>query len=161
MLLFWGKKPDKIWEPSKGLIGIKLNIAKAIITPLLDQKLVNPKDIYCLVNSKKSVELVKKDYKYKVNIFQANSKDANLVWESPVKLLSVKPQQFNSLCENQNLKRNENLIISILAGVSIDRLIKKFPNHNCARVVTNIPIIFTIMSPFINFFIYLFLGIHV
>ena len=28
-------------------------------------------------------------------------------------------------------------------------------------IVTNIPIIFTIMSPFINFFIYLFLGIHV
>lgn len=28
-------------------------------------------------------------------------------------------------------------------------------------IVTNIPIIFTIMSPFINFFIYLFLGINV
>ena len=29
------------------------NIAKAIITPLLDKKLINPEDIYCLVKSKK------------------------------------------------------------------------------------------------------------
>ena len=27
------------------------NIAKAIITPLLDKKLINPKDVFCLVNS--------------------------------------------------------------------------------------------------------------
>ena len=31
-------------------------------------------------------------------------------------------------------------MVSILAGVSLENLIKKFPNHNCVRVVTNIPI---------------------
>ena len=30
------------------------NIAKAILTPLLDQNLLRPEDVYCLVNSKKS-----------------------------------------------------------------------------------------------------------
>lgn len=29
------------------------NIAKAIITPLFDKKFLNPKDVYCLVNTKK------------------------------------------------------------------------------------------------------------
>ena len=44
------------------------NIAKAIITPLFDKKLLNPKDVYCLVNTKKSLENIRKNYKYDVNI---------------------------------------------------------------------------------------------
>ena len=31
-------------------------------------------------------------------------------------------------------------MVSILAGVSLEKLIKRFPNHKCIRVVTNIPI---------------------
>ena len=31
-------------------------------------------------------------------------------------------------------------MISILAGVSLEKLNRKFPNHKCVRVVTNIPI---------------------
>ena len=50
------------------------NIAKAIVTPLLDKKILDPKDVYCLVNSKRSVENLKNYYKYDINIFQANSK---------------------------------------------------------------------------------------
>ena len=117
------------------------NIAKAIITPLLDNKLIYPQDVYCLVNSKKSLENIKNKYKYNVNIYQAKSKDSNLVWDCEVKLLSVKPQQLNQIIESPNNKnKNKNLLVSILAGVSIDKLSQKFPNHRCARVVTNIPI---------------------
>ena len=116
------------------------NIAKAIITPLLDKKLINPEDIYCLVNSKESLENIKKSFKYDVNIFQANSKEANLIWSCQVKLLSVKPQQLKEIRELDNHKINENLLVSILAGVSLDKLSQKFPNHRCVRVVTNIPI---------------------
>ena len=39
-----------------------------------------------------------------------------------------------------HIKNKDNLIVSILAGVSINRLTQKFPNHKCVRVVTNIPI---------------------
>ena len=31
-------------------------------------------------------------------------------------------------------------MVSILAGVSIDKLTARFPNHKCVRAVTNIPI---------------------
>ena len=115
------------------------NIAKAIITPLLDKKLIHPEDVYCLVNSKKSLEDIKNKYKYDVNICQADSKDSNFVWDCNVKLLSVKPQQLKQINDLSNDK-NENLLVSILAGVSLDKLIHKFPNHRCVRVVTNIPI---------------------
>jgi len=117
------------------------NIAKAIITPLLDKKLINPENVYCLVNSKKSVEEIKTNYSYPINIFQAKSKDSNLIWDCELKLLSVKPQQLNHIVEFQNQKTDNNLLVSILAGVSIDKLNKQFPNHKCVRVVTNIPII--------------------
>ena len=114
------------------------NIAKAIITPLFDKKLLNPKDVYCLVNTKKSLENIRKNYKYDINIFQANSKGSEIIWDCKVKLLSVKPQQLKNIIE---LEKNENnLLVSILAGVSLEKLIKKFPNHKCVRVVTNIPI---------------------
>ena len=114
------------------------NIAKAIITPLFDKKLLNPKDIYCLVNTKKSLENIRKNYKYDINIFQANSKGSEIIWDCKVKLLSVKPQQLKNIIELE--KNKNNLLVSILAGVSLEKLIKKFPNHRCVRVVTNIPI---------------------
>ena len=116
------------------------NIAKAIITPLFDKKLLNPRDVYCLVNSKKSLENIKKNYKYDINIFQANSEGADIIWKCQLKLLSVKPQQLKNIIELKNNQSNENLLVSILAGVSLDKLIKKFPNHKCIRVVTNVPI---------------------
>ncbi len=114
------------------------NIAKAIITPLFDKKLLNPKDIYCLVNTKKSLENIRKNYKYDINIFQANSKGSEIIWDCKVKLLSVKPQQLKNIIELE--KNKNNLLVSILAGVSLEKLIQKFPNHKCVRVVTNIPI---------------------
>ncbi len=116
------------------------NIAKAIITPLFDKKLINPKDVYCLVNTKKSLENIRKNYNYDVNIFQANSKDAKIILDCQIKLLAVKPQQLKNIIELEENNNNKNLLVSILAGVSLEKLIKRFPNHKCVRVVTNIPI---------------------
>ena len=116
------------------------NIAKAIITPLLDKKLIHPENIYCVVNSEKSLENVKKNYKYNVNVYKSGSKDSKIVWDCQIKLLSVKPQNLKYISESHNLKIKENLLISILAGVSLNTLSQKFPNHRCVRVVTNIPI---------------------
>ena len=46
---------------SIGIIGFG-NIAQAIITPLLDKKLISPGDVFCLVNSKKSLEFLEENY---------------------------------------------------------------------------------------------------
>ena len=116
------------------------NIAKAILTPLFENKLLNPEDVYCLVNSKKSLEKIRKNYNYDINIFQANTKDSDIIWDCQFKLLSVKPQQLKNIIEIENKKNDRNLLVSILAGVSLNKLIRIFPNHKCVRVVTNIPI---------------------
>ena len=116
------------------------NIAKAIITPLLEKKLIQPENIYCVVKSKKSLENIKKKYKFNINVYESSSKDSKIIWDCQIKLLSVKPQHLKDIIEPDNLKIRENLLVSILAGVSINSLNQTFPTHNCVRVVTNIPI---------------------
>ena len=116
------------------------NIAKAIITPLLEKKLIRPENIFCLVNSEKSLENIKENYKYNINIYKSGSKEAKIIWDCQVKFLSVKPQQLKDISEPDNIKIKGNLLVSILAGVSINRLTQNFPTHKCVRVVTNIPI---------------------
>ena len=116
------------------------NIAKAILTPLLDKNLIQPENVFCVVNSEKSLENIKKNYKYNINAYKSSSKDSKIIWDCQVKLLSVKPQHLKNISEAGNISNKDNLLVSILAGVSINRLTQKFPNHKCVRVVTNIPI---------------------
>ncbi len=116
------------------------NIASAIVTPLLDNKLIRPENVFCLVNSEKSLENIKKNYKYNINVYKSGSKDSKIIWDCQYKLLSIKPQQFDDISEAHHIRNKGNLLVSILAGVSINRLTQKFPNHRCVRVVTNIPI---------------------
>ena len=47
------------------------NIANAIITPLLAKKLIQPENVYCVVKSWKSLENIKKNYKYNINVFKS------------------------------------------------------------------------------------------
>ena len=122
-----------------GVIGFG-NIAKAIITPLLDKNFLEPEEIVCLVNKKESYENLKTHYKHKIKILYSSSPDINLVWNCPIKILSVKPQQLKDIKEFSSNQFKKDILISILAGVSLKKLSVKFPNHNCVRVVTNIPI---------------------
>ena len=112
------------------------NIASAIVTPLLDNKLIQPENIFCLVNSEKSLENIKKNYKYKINVYKSSSQHSKIVWDCQVKLLSVKPQHLKDIVEADNIRTKDNLLVSILAGVSINRLAQKFPNHKCVRAVS-------------------------
>ena len=50
------------------------NIAKAIITPLLDKKIIQSKNVFCVVNSEKSLKNIKENYKYDINVYKSSSK---------------------------------------------------------------------------------------
>ena len=86
-----------------GIIGFG-NIANAIITPLLDKKLVKPEDVYCVVNSEKSLGNIKKNYKHNINVYKSSSKESKIIWDCQYKLLSIKPQQFNDISEAHHKK---------------------------------------------------------
>ena len=116
------------------------NIANAIITPLLDKKLIYPENVFCVVNSEKSLENIKKNYKHNIKAYKSSSEESKKIWDCQVKLLSVKPQHLKDIAEVDYIKTKDNLLVSILAGVSLNKLTQKFPNHKCVRGVTNIPI---------------------
>ena len=73
------------------------NIANAIITPLLDKKIIKPENVFCVVNSDKSLKNIKKNFKYNINVYKSGSKDSKIIWDCQYKLLSIKPQQFNDI----------------------------------------------------------------
>ena len=75
------------------------NIANAIVTPLLDKKLIQPEDVFCLVKTEKSLENIKKNYKYDINVYESSSKSSKIIWDCQVKLLSVKPQHLKDISE--------------------------------------------------------------
>ena len=81
-----------------GVIGFG-NIARAIVTPILDKKLLEPSQIFCLVRSKSTYENIKESYNHNINLYLADSSDKSLVWDCPVKIISVKPQQLEYIRE--------------------------------------------------------------
>ena len=122
-----------------GVIGFG-NIAQAIITPLLDNDIINPENVICLVKTKESLDFLKKTYKYKINIYQSNSDQAHALCDCPYKLLAVKPQQIDEISHFSGKINQSSTLISIVAGVSINNLQERFPSHECVRAITNIPI---------------------
>ena len=61
------------------------NIASAIVTPLLDNKLIQPENVFCVVNSEKSLENIKKNYKHNINVYRSGSDESKicLLYTSP------------------------------------------------------------------------------
>ena len=55
------------------------NIANAIVTPLLDNKLIQPENVFCVVNSEKSLENIKKNYKHNINVYRSGSQELSLI----------------------------------------------------------------------------------
>ena len=64
------------------------NIASAIVTPLLDNKLIQPENVFCVVNTEKSLEKIKNNYKHNINVYKSGSKESKIVWDCQYKLLS-------------------------------------------------------------------------
>ena len=82
------------------------NIANATVTPLLDNKLIQPEHLFCVVNSEKSLENIKANYKYNINVFKSGSEESKLIWDCQYKLLSIKPQQLNDVSDASCIKNN-------------------------------------------------------
>jgi pyrroline-5-carboxylate reductase len=65
--------------------------------------------------------------------------DNNLAATAPVLLLAIKPQILDSVVAHLTLSAANRSIISILAGVSIDRLERAFPDRAIVRAMPNTP----------------------
>ncbi len=128
---------------SVGVIGFGL-MAQAILKPLIKRGDLLPENVFGVVGKEGSVKEIATEFPKGLQIVAAGNSISSEVWNKPIKLLAVKPQQLNDVEESlEDLPLTKGstrpLLISILAGVNLNRLQKKFPGHCCVRAVPNTP----------------------
>ena len=118
-----------------GFIGAG-NMAKAILTGIYNSKTVDKKDIFVSNKTKTKLDGIKKEFGYNV------STDNTYVVENAkdIIFICVKPQVFDSISTElkSNINKNQ-LVVSIMAGKSINYLKKSLGTKNIVRVMPNTP----------------------
>ena len=127
---------------SLGVIGLG-RMAQALVLPLLKQGELAPQQVVALVGRGASVERLADQLPIGLRLKAADDPTAAEAWMAPIQLLAVKPQQLDQIVASAaRLKQTADrpqLLISVLAGVSLARLQQAFPAHACVRAVPNTP----------------------
>ena len=114
-----------------GVVGLG-RMAQALLRPLLEAGLIRADDVRAVVGSKASAERLSQSFQLAV------STEAEAAWAAPVVLLAVKPQQLGAVAATAPPQAS-GLLISVLAGVTVERLERLFPAWRCVRAVPNTP----------------------
>jgi pyrroline-5-carboxylate reductase len=122
--------------PTFGVVGLG-RMAQALLWPLLEAGLVEREGVRAVVASEASAASLRQAHQLAVDT------DAAAAWTAPVVLLAVKPQQLEvaarGAAEAAAAAPAGGLLISVLAGVTLERLQRLFPAWQCVRAVPNTP----------------------
>ncbi|AII44174.1 hypothetical protein KR100_12520 [Synechococcus sp. KORDI-100] len=122
-----------------GVIGLG-RMAQALVQPLLERGDLSPADLIAVVSSEARVATLRSELPEGIHLHLAASEQAGQVWQAPLQLLAVKPQQLEAVAAAAPPEvSGDPLLISVLAGVSLQRLQRLFPSHRCVRAVPNTP----------------------
>ncbi len=119
-------------------------MAQLILRSLLEADKFKSEEVFGIVGQPGSIKRAAKCFSTDFLIVDAKDPRGRQVWDLPVKLLAVKPQQLTQVKENctspiDSASLQKPLLISILAGVKLERLQALFPSHACVRAVPNTP----------------------
>jgi len=117
--------------PSLGVVGLG-RMAQALLFPLLEAGLVEGAGVRAVVASGASAARLAQAHGLVVGTDPAEA------WAAPVVLLAVKPQQLDQVALAASAGQ-QGLLISVLAGVKLERLQRLFPAWHCVRAVPNTP----------------------
>ena len=117
--------------PSLGVVGLG-RMAQALLFPLLEAGLVEGAGVRAVVASGASASRLAQAHGLAVGTDPAEA------WAAPVVLLAVKPQQLDQVALAASAGQ-QGLLISVLAGVKLERLQRLFPGWHCVRAVPNTP----------------------
>ncbi len=128
---------------SLGVIGLG-RMAQVILHGLFEANQFKPEEVLGVVGQSSSVKRVSEEFSNNLSVVHAQDEKAFHVWDAPVKILAIKPQQLTQITERSPVQNNchsveKPLLISILAGIKIERLQSSFPSHACVRAVPNTP----------------------
>lgn len=121
-------------------------MAQALLLPLLESGQLRPDQVCGAVSSEASADRLRRQLQLRVEA------DPLPAWRAPVVLLAVKPQQLDALAAALAAAEPDadagsadavvparRLLISVLAGVTLERLRRLFPTCLCVRAVPNTP----------------------
>ncbi len=119
-------------------------MAQAILEPLIRNNKINPEDIFAVVGSKNSISRFDSSVFEGIDLVASDEPRAAEVWHTSTQLLAVKPQQIEKIESSFKSAQLKGfsippLLISILAGVRLERLKVIFKNHSLVRAVPNTP----------------------
>ncbi len=117
--------------PSLGVVGLG-RMAQALLFPLLEAGLVEGAGVRAVVATGASAARLAQAHGLVVGTDPAEA------WAAPVVLLAVKPQQLDQVALAASAGQ-QGLLISVLAGVKLERLQRLFPGWHCVRAVPNTP----------------------
>ena len=123
---------------SLGVIGLG-RMAQALLEPLLSSKAFSADQVLAVVGTAATAEGLCHGAFEAVSIHPSDRSEALQVWSAPVQLLAVKPQQIDGIAAAAPAVHNHPMLVSVLAGVSLDRLQRLFPGHRVVRAVPNTP----------------------
>ena len=119
-------------------------MAQALLEPWIEDRLIDPEAVRAVVGSQASCE------RWAQRTLAGHplqvSTDPLPAWNAPVVVLAVKPQQLEgvataaaSVAPEPSGDPGPRLLISVLAGVRLERLQRLFPSRTCVRAVVNTP----------------------
>ncbi len=118
-------------------------MAQALLFPLVESGAFPVENILAVVKTPESAKRLVGCLPKGLEVRTVNDKDVDRVWASSVLLLAVKPQQFTDVLDTfpqPTSGSKSNILISVLAGVTLSQLEKAFPNYFCVRAVPNAPV---------------------
>ncbi len=129
-------------RPTLGIVGLG-RMAQALLCGLIETGDIEPSSILAVVKTAESAARLVEGFPRDLQLKSLDEKSSIEVWSAPIVLLAVKPQQLHevvNVSSQANLSNSSpQLLISVLAGVSISSLQKAFPQHLCVRAVPNAP----------------------
>ena len=112
------------------------NMGVAFSRSFLKYELVKPQNLQLIIRSEEKIGKIKKEFpQLKVSFFEeANIDDAELI------IVSVKPQDFPFVAKNLPFKfKEKQIILSIMAGVKIEKIQDLLNHKNVVRAMPNFP----------------------
>ena len=143
----FGESSPGIPADGFGVVGLG-RMAQALLLPLIADRLIEPASVRAVVASEASARSLREAHGLAVTT------EAGEVWRCPTVLLAVKPQQLEAAAAaaasatadgpdgaaaRAGAIESKPLLISVLAGVRLDRLEGLFPGWCCVRAVPNTP----------------------
>jgi pyrroline-5-carboxylate reductase len=116
-------------------------MAQALLLPLLEQGDLAPADVMAVVGQSASVARLSAQLPADLTLVAAADPAAEAAWHAPVQLLAIKPYQLDAVAAAAPPVQSEErpLLISVLAGITLERLERSFPGRICVRAVPNTP----------------------